>query len=252
MERLCDLLFELSNTDRVRILLSLKKSSNNITGISKELGITTQETSRHITRLADVGLVTRSPDGLYSVSSYGEIVFNQVDGIEFSSSHREYFKDHTLDTLPYEFVSRIGELKDCFYIDNVMAVFQNIQEMCDDAEEYIWRITDERLNVIYPNVQNAADRGVEYRRIEPLEVSESPVVTMLPPVKPGTVRGIESVNIFMAMTEKEVGGLAFPRLDGEFDYLGFTSKEPKVLKWCHDLFLYYWSRGTEKTFNYRG
>ncbi len=252
MERLCDLLFELSNSDRVRILYHIKDSPDNITGISRELEITTQETSRHITRLADVGLVVRHPDGTYLVSSYGGIVFNQMAGIEFSSSHREYFKDHALEQLPEMFVSRIGELRDCNLIEDVMAVFQNIQEMCDEAEEYIWRITDKRLNIIYPEVQGAADRGVEYRRIEPNTVNESPHVSILPPVNPGTVRGVESIPVFLAISEKEIGGLAFPRLEYEFDYIGFTSKNPEALKWCRDLFQYYWSRGKEKSFDYRG
>lgn len=249
MERLCDLLFELSNTDRVMILNHLKTKPDNITRISKELEITTQETSRHITRMTEVGLLKRLPDGTYEISSYGKIVLNQISGIEFSSSQREYFKEHSLEQLPYEFISRIGELKETQYIDNVMAVFQKIQEVCDEAEEYIYRITDMRLNIIYPNIQDAADRGVEYLRIEPEELSESPVISSLPPVDPGRVRGIKSVGIFMALTEKEVGGLAFPRLSGEFDYLGFTSKDPKALKWCKDLFQYYWSRGKEKQFN---
>ena len=251
MERLCDLLFELSNSDRVRILYHLKDTPDNITGVARDLKITTQETSRHITRLADVGLVLRQPDGSYLVSSYGDIVFNQMAGIEFSSTYRDYFKTHSLKTVPGMFVSRIGELRDCNLIENVMAVFQNIKEICDEAEEYIWRITDKRLNIIYPDVQEAADRGVEYRRIEPTEVNESPHVSILPPIKPGSVRGVESIPIFLAMSEKEIGGLAFPQLNNEFDYIGFTSKSPEALKWCRDLFQYYWDRGTEKTFNYK-
>ena len=244
-------MFELSNTDRVRILLTLLQGPENITGISKKLDTTTQETSRHITRLSDIGLVNRKPDGTYRITSYGKIVFNQVSGIEFLSEHKEYFIDHTMEALPYEYVSRIGELKNSSYIGNVMTVFQKIQEISDEAEKYIWRITDKRLNIIYPNIQNAADRGVEYRRIEPETVNESPLIEIKPPVNPGTVRSLESVNVFMAISEKEVGGLAFPRINGEFDYLGFTSKDPQVIKWCGDLFKHYWGLGKPKVFNYK-
>ena len=248
MEQLCDLLFELSNMDRVRIIQHLNNNKDNVTGIAKNLQITTQEASRHITRLTEVGMIAKSSDGKYSVTSYGGIVLTQLPGYEFTSAHMEYLKDHSLEALPLEFVSRIGELYGSYYIGNVMAVFQNIQEMCDEAEEFIWRITDKRLNIIYPKIQEAADRGVEYRRIEPDVVVESPLVSVLPPVKPGEVRCLDSVDIFMAISEKEVGGLAFPRVSGEFDYLGFTSKEPKVLKWCQDIFRYYWDRAKTKVF----
>lgn len=246
MERLCDLLFELSNTDRLQMIQHLNQTPDNVTGISKSLKITTQETSRHITRLSNIGLVSKSQDGTYTVSSYGKLVLNQIPGYEFTSTNMEYFKDHTLDDLPYEFISRIGELKESFYLDNVMAVFQNIQEMCDEAEEFIWRITDTRLNIIYPKLQEAADRGVEYRRIEPTLVVEAPVISSLPPVNPGEVRCLDHVNVFLAISEKEVGGLAFPLVSGEFDYLGFTSKEPRVVKWCMDLFQFYWDKSQLK------
>jgi predicted transcriptional regulator len=156
-----------------------------------------------------------------------------------------------MEALPYEFVSRLGELKNCSYIGNVMAVFQKIQEISDEADEYIWRVTDKRLNIIYPNIQKAADRGVEYLRIEPDVVNESPLIEIKPPVIPGSVRSIESIPVFMAISEKEVGGLAFPRLDGEFDYLGFTSKDPMVIKWCTDLFKHYWGMAKPKIFNYK-
>lgn len=251
MQSLCDLMFELSNTDRVRILLSLLQGPENITGISKQLKITTQETSRHITRLSDVGLVGRQPDGTYRITSYGKIVFNQIEGIEFLSTHKDYFIDHTMEALPYEYVSRIGELKNSSYIDNVMTVFQKIQEISDESEEHIWRITDKRLNIIYSNIQKAADRGVEYRRIEPETVNESPLIEIKPPIEPGSVRSLESVPVFMAISEKEVGGLAFPRINGEFDYIGFNSKDTQVLKWCSDLFKHYWNMGKPKIFNFK-
>lgn len=251
MQSLCDLMFELSNTDRVRILLSLLQEPENITGISKQLKNTTQETSRHITRLSDVGLVGRQPDGTYRITSYGKIVFNQIEGIEFLSTHKDYFIDHTMEALPYEYVSRIGELKNSSYIDNVMTVFQKIQEISDESEEHIWRITDKRLNIIYSNIQKAADRGVEYRRIEPETVNESPLIEIKPPIEPGSVRSLESVPVFMAISEKEVGGLAFPRINGEFDYIGFNSKDTQVLKWCSDLFKHYWNMGKPKIFNFK-
>ena len=251
MQSLCDLMFELSNTDRVRILLSLLQGPENITGISKQLKITTQETSRHITRLSDVGLVGRQPDGTYRITSYGKIVFNQIEGIEFLSTHKDYFIDHTMEALPYEYVSRIGELKNSSYIDNVMTVFQKIQEISDESEEHIWRITDKRLNIVYSNIQKAADRGVEYRRIEPETVNESPLIEIKPPIEPGSVRSLESVPVFMAISEKEVGGLAFPRINGEFDYIGFNSKDTQVLKWCSDLFKHYWNMGKPKIFNFK-
>ena len=38
-------------------------------------------------------------------------------------------------------------------------------------------------------------------------------------------RVLRRVDVFLYMTEKEVCALAFPNLDGRFDYLGFTSTD---------------------------
>jgi predicted transcriptional regulator len=36
--------------------------------------------------------------------------------------------------------------------------------------------------------------------------------------------------------------IAFPLHDGSYDYTGFYSRSPKAVKYCGDLFDYYWSR----------
>jgi predicted transcriptional regulator len=53
---------------------------------------------------------------------------------------------------------------------------------------------------------------------------------------------LERVDLFLYVTEKEVSTLAFPNLDGRFDYWGFTSKNSRARKWCKDLFSYYWEK----------
>ena len=52
----------------------------------------------------------------------------------------------------------------------------------------------------------------------------------------------------MAISEKEVAALAFPEVTGGFDYLGFTSRDEKTLKWCTELFQYYWDRAKPKIY----
>jgi predicted transcriptional regulator len=70
----------------------------------------------------------------------------------------------------------------------------------------------------------------------------------MPLVKPGEIRGLENVDVFMAISEKEVAALAFPEVTGGFDYLGFTSRDEKTLKWCTELFQYYWGKAKPKIY----
>jgi predicted transcriptional regulator len=34
--------------------------------------------------------------------------------------------------------------------------------------------------------------------------------------------------------------LSFPTLERNFDYKGFSSKDPRVIEWCTELFESYW------------
>jgi DNA-binding transcriptional ArsR family regulator len=63
MEDLCNLLFEVSNEDRLRILLQLDKEALNATNLSKELDLTIQESSRHLSRLSRVKLIQKDVEG---------------------------------------------------------------------------------------------------------------------------------------------------------------------------------------------
>ncbi len=63
MGNIFDLMFEVSNEDRFSILLRLEEGALNVTGLARELGLTTQETSRHLSRLGDVSLASKDAGG---------------------------------------------------------------------------------------------------------------------------------------------------------------------------------------------
>jgi len=65
MEALCDLLFELSNDDRLSILFELQKEPSKISNLSKVLDFTPQATTRNVTRLVEIGLVRRNESSDY-------------------------------------------------------------------------------------------------------------------------------------------------------------------------------------------
>jgi len=64
MDSVADLLFELTNEDRLAILERLSKGSATLTEIYRELDLKPPETSRHLNRLTDSGLVEKNADGI--------------------------------------------------------------------------------------------------------------------------------------------------------------------------------------------
>ena len=50
------------------------------------------------------------------------------------------------------------------------------------------------------------------------------------------------VDLILYMNEKEVAILCFPTLNGDYDFIGFTSRDPESHEWCKDLFYHHWEK----------
>jgi len=254
LEDLCNLLFELSNEDRVEIFNRLNEEAMNISTLAKKLSLTNQECSRHISRLSTVGLIKRDDDGRYHPNLYGDLIIKQLDGIIFSTKHREYFTTHSIANLPLEFIERMGELSGSIYAQDQMVAISRIEAMMREAEEYIWILHDQYFMGGYSIGAEALNRGVEIRSIDPKiynpptqlrgEVSDRDRKTINDAVANGLCKlgTLKKINIFLQFSEKEAALIAFPTVDGKFDYLGFGSSDERVLKWCKDVFKFYWDK----------
>jgi predicted transcriptional regulator len=252
-------LFELSNEDRHRILILLKNKAMNVTQIAKVLALSLTETSRHMSRLVDIGITGKDSEGLYHIKPFGTMFLTQIQGAEFITNHRNYFNSHTLEHIPQELNLRLGDLQASTYVGDVMRVFFNVNRVMAEAEEYFWSISDQYIMSTLPLVKRLAYEGIKARSIDlkgyifPPEMKESVSEEDIKAAYKARALGriemktLDRIDVFLWMSEKEVGALAFPTLENDFDYLGYTSKDKRVLKWCSDLFLNYWDRAESKT-----
>jgi predicted transcriptional regulator len=257
LERFHDLMFEVSNEDRVSILRELRKERSTYSDLSRKLDITTQEVSRHLSRLTENGLTTRRTDGLLELTSYGELVLRQLNAVEFTSKHREYFASHVLNGLPDKFVSRMGELRGCTLNMDVMVSIHRVQKILQEAEEYVWDINLPYIASAFPYVRESFERGVEGRFLhgETLHVPDEMRDERNKVLSDQRVRSLKAEGVYkerlveagliIYMSEKELALLCFPEPDGRFDYMGFTATDPDALEWCRDVFLHYWEQGTD-------
>jgi predicted transcriptional regulator len=252
VERLCDLFFEFSNEDRLKILYKLNEAPLTVTNVSKELDITTQEASRHISRLSDIGLTYKDPDGLHHLTPMGELSLHQLKGFRFISENRDYFRSHSVGGLPYEYISRIGELEGSHYSDDVMVTIHNIDLMVREAQRYVNRLTDRYIITAIPTWEKTMQRGVEFRLLEPRGFTPPPDFDNGPILSQALRTGqfknhvIDEVKIFLAFSETKVAAICFPGVDGKMDYRGFSSNDEKALRWVQGIFDYYWSRSSPK------
>jgi len=248
-----DLLFELSNEDRLRILTNLQVKPSKLTELSTEIKLPNQEVSRQLARLSSLDLCFRDGKGLYNLTPYAEQVIKLIPGFEFLSKHRAYFKTHTAGGLPTEFQLRIGELSSCAPINDVVTSLSEMQQMIGEAEEYIWSIVEQPNITNAPLTEDAVRRGVQNKIILPRNLVPSDAYLhylrgMGPdhPLRSAKMerRFLDKLQISLVMSEREAPWILFPTLDGKLDYSGFKAKGGEALKWCGDVFMHYWETAT--------
>lgn len=254
-ERMCNILFELSNEDRLDIIKLLHQKPFKLTQIAKELGLAVQETSRQLVRLVKVNLVIKNNEGAYRITSQGRNYLRLLPGMQFLSKNSDYFENHILEKLPSSFMGRIGELLEFKPVSEIMRTIVNIEKMGQEAEEFYWYITDQPLIPVggYEIAAKMLNKGITIRAIErigyaapeeiSLNVSDDVRSVFREHRKNGVISDmiLPQIDIVLYMNEKEVSILGFPLEDESFDYLDFTSEDESFVKWCKDLFNYYWS-----------
>ena len=240
MEKTCKLLFELSSSERMNLLLKLQKQKMKLSHISEKLDMTITETSRHLQRLSEAKLIQKDVDGLYGLTHFGNLTLSLISGICFISRNTQYFVEHDLSHLPPEFVERIGELSSIPPgTSDVMTSFRLSEIMLQQASEYMWIMSDQILTSTLPIIGERMRNGVEFRFIFPEHIVPPPGVKPEPRAQR---RRLPKVEEIILMTEKEAM-FGFPDLNGKMDYALLVGKDADSHKWCKDLFLHRWDKG---------
>ena len=239
MEDLCDLLFEFSSPERMRIMKSLLGERLKLSQVSKKLNMTITETSRHLQRLSDIQLIEKDRDGAFSPTPYGKVAKKLLSSLDLISNNRQYFLEHDILGLPDEFISRINELSLATLNTDVVRVLAHVDVMFQEAEEYIWVMSyAHSLPSTIPIVEERLQNGVILQRIFPEEII--PLTGEADTIR-GPCRTLSEVDVRIMLTEKEAM-CSLPSIDGTKDYTSFIGKDPRFHKWCRDLYLHYWEK----------
>jgi len=239
---LAELLFNLANSDRLKLLSEVASGGQRMSTLTKAIGASFPECSRHLARLSGAGLVRKGPGGNYELTEAGKLVMKLLPGIEFVLEHQGFFTSHDLSFLPDGFTERIGALATGEYVGHISLVLDHIKTVVSEARDHVWLISD-RLFPQWPGIGSwwSSDeilvRVVSAQTVDPRVVSE--YRSKLARCEIGTLK---DVSVAMAINES-VAGVVFPTLEGVIDFgAGFAGKDPVFRAWCNDLFEYYWSK----------
>ena len=246
---LYDLLFELLNETRHKILFFLSMGPIRVTEISSRLDLTSQEASRHISRLMKIKLINRDNSGEYRINNFGLQVLQILEEFEFISIYQDYLLSHNLGGIPAEFLKRMGELKGCRYIDNVMIFLSHIDNFFNESIGNLSLIFNQfPLNSI-DIVKLKLEQGMNFRVIGPKDGIISPDSQLGRTVENFTkdfmlyplveYKILDPFNIILFVSSKKAV-ISFPTLKGDFDYRGFVCEDLKSIMWFQSLFGWYW------------
>ena len=233
-------LFELSSNRRANILFEIEKENLKMQQIAKSLDMTVTETFRHLQRLTEAKLVEKKADGTYAITSLGKLATGFLTSFNFILKNGDYFLDHDVSCLPYEFVNRLGELSAAEFCKEAMSGFNRVRKMVFDAEKYIWSIAEEvDSSHIQPTTQKVS-KGLDFKFIMQQDLAKTFSNAKDTEVLTGS-RYLERVPVTLVINENRAT-VVFRRHNGVMDYMGLFGTDEKLRKWCEDLFMYYWER----------
>ncbi len=245
-EDLADLLFELSNADRLAILSKLYSKNSKLSELAEDLSATVQETSRHLERMARSGLVEKNPEGEFFITAIGKLCLEEIESLRFVTANRSFLADHDLTLIPEKFVHRVGELLNSNYARNVTDVLRHTEEVLSGASEYILLMADQALLPTYSgNIPASLSGKVKFKSIIPRAIFSSlPAVSPIP--ENIEVRFLDNPRVGIAINEK-IAGVTFSDLKGRLDMsAGFRGNDSQFHAWCLELFFHYWKESGDK------
>ena len=246
---------ELASEQRLSILLKLIEQDTKLSQLAKDLSVTMQEVHRNVNRLMEVGLIKKSSEGMFSLTTFGNTIMKQIPAYDFLSRNKEYFSDHNLGEIPMKFVHRIGALNNSEYVTGLVAVIERWKELYNESSEYIYgmvpqipleliesvipKVKEERVKFNYILPQRAI---VPKRRTELLR--ESGFYDMLK-MENKTVdrRMVDKVHVAVVLNEKQAT-VMFPtvkdKIVADMNSMFYSRQDPLFHEWCLDYFRYCW------------
>lgn len=242
--------FELASEQRLAIIFRLNEKSAKISQLAKDLGITMQEAHRNVNRLQDAGLIEKDPEGIFSLTTFGNTIIKQIPTFNYLSKHKEYFSEHILGELPIKFIMRLGALDRCEFIKGVVAILERWKDIHRQGDQYVYEIVPQvPMDLIEPAVNRVKEKGVKYSYVLPKNViipkGRKDLLKKLGHTEllnKGAIerRMVESVQVAVILNEKHAAVL-FPTQKGETDMnMMFFSSDPVFHEWCLDYFRYRW------------
>jgi predicted transcriptional regulator len=240
-EKIEKLFFDLASESRLGILRELSQKSLKMQEIGRILDLSATETFRQLQRLSDDLIISKNVEGNYTLTCYGKFVLFLCPSFEVLLKHKRYFLEHDVWQLPPQFLYRIGELSNAELKLEIPENLNHVEEMIQNAEEYLWILTNRILGAHSRAMVERCGHGLKYRSLFHQDLLAS--IASVPEIEHCIERRyLPQTPGIVVITEKEAA-ISLPFIDGKSDYAGFFGKDLGFKNWVIDLYLHYWTQG---------
>lgn len=241
MSEYSDLISELSNPIRIKILFMLNEKAATLTDIAEKLGeISKSEVSRHLSRLTKHGFIQKElPSGRkYEISSFGKVLITIFRPIDFIFRYSEYFRTHRIDDLPMHLIRELDLMKDCEFVSGTGEVMYKIKEFQKTPAEERWIM----IAAAFPFESVSAKKANYILFPEILKLEGASRKTH--PKTQFRIRILENITIAMAFNSLGQGIIGFPKTnDNKPDYSEvIVIKDAKGIDFLKKLWEHFWSK----------
>jgi predicted transcriptional regulator len=233
-------LFELASNRRASILFEVEKRAVKMRQIAKSLDMTVTEAFRHLQRLSDAKLLEKKVDGTYAITSLGSLATVFLSSFNFILKNSDYFLEHDVFCLPYEFVNRLGELSAGEFCGDTLDTTNWARKMVYEADEYIWAMAERSESSHTPVANEKVSKGLKLKFLMQKDLAK--IVKFDPQVEHLKERRYnDRICATLLINEKE-SAVHLRRHNGKMDYIGFFGTDEKFRKWTRDLFMFCWEK----------
>jgi predicted transcriptional regulator len=234
------LMFELSHSERLKMLHILRENPMRLSELSKKMDVTTAEVSRHMERLVKARFIEKNSDNYYKITRFGIVILNEFSNIDYLAQNADFVLNHNLTAIPPE-LQWFNSMATGRFIEGALEITSLMWEYNTEADKYIYVMSDQIMRALVEITCKKIDEGVEVRKIYPNE-AEIPSDYLKKIKENHEIRTMDDVPLAMILTDK-IAAFCFKGENGSIDFSSSLEGDNEIFRrWAGVVFDYFWKK----------
>ncbi|MHA2298664.1 MAG: ArsR family transcriptional regulator [Candidatus Hodarchaeales archaeon] len=239
-----------SNATRIQIMHLLNENPLTITELTAKISnVSASVTSRHLSVLDEHDFIVKkaATGRAYELSPFGESIYCMMKPLTFFLKHANFFKSHSLTSLPANFLCSINMLEHATFIEGTANVIKEINSYGKSIKQKSHYMSSQHF--VVPNFNYEEIRVIYteklFEEIGALQFQKDLENSSKLSVDDVKMRLLPEIDIALAIGDENKKGLVvFPRNDGStLDYAGMFIVEDEIgMEYLKRIWTYYWNK----------